>query len=196
MSDRNEKKAIGGVSATVLQAVRNSAKGAGFATSPVHHLAVAVAKHTNFLMEIDPDIQHGVLDGTRVIVDINALRQRLKKPLNSAGAPVVIHTKETFEIYNCLKNMPQCIKSMELTRGDKDGVIGTNRPLENTICVAIHHIDDKSYGGLCVLREWGATDMATVFVGYNPLQTMIWRDMLNDIPDDLFHHLHPTVNAS
>jgi len=186
MSDRNEKKAIGGVSATVLQAVRNSAKGAGFATSPVHHLAVAVAKHANFLMEIDPDIQHGVLDGTRVIVDINALRQRLKKPLNSAGAPVVIHTKETFEIYNCLKNMPQCIKSMELTRGDKDGVIGTNRPLENTICVAIHHIDDKSYGGLCVLREWGATDMATVFVGYNPLQTMIWRDMLNDIPDDLF----------
>lgn len=37
-----------------------------------------------------------------------------------------------------------------------------------------------------MLREWGATDMATVFVGYNPLQTMIWRDMLDDIPDDLF----------
>lgn len=159
---------------------------ARFAKNPAQHLAVAVSAHADFEMDINPEIHQGVLDGTRTIFNINALIQQLEQPLDAAGAPVVIHTKENYKIYNCLRNMPQCIKSMEITRGDKDGVIGTNRPLENTICVAIHHIDDKSYGGLCVLREWGSTDMSTIFVGYNPLQTMIWRDMLNDIPDDLF----------
>ena len=181
-----EKEALNETSMTALQAITNTAKGSHFATCSAHHLAVAVAKHTNFLMHIDPDIQHGVVDGTRVIRDIYTLSQQLEKPLDATGAPVEIHTKETYKIYNCLKNMPNCIKSMEIARGDKGGIIGTNRPLENTICVAIHHIDDKTYGGLCVLREWGATDMATIFVGYNPLQTMIWRDKLDDIPDDLF----------
>jgi hypothetical protein len=180
-----EKEALNETSMTAL-AIKNTANGSHFARFPVHHLAVAVAKHANFLMHIDPGIQHGVLDGTRVIRDINTLIQKLEEPLDATGAPVEIHTKEPYKIYNCLKNMPYCIKSMEITRGDNGGTIGTNRPLENTICVAIHHIDDKSYGGLCVLREWGATDMATIFVGYNPLQTMIWRGMLDDIPDDLF----------
>lgn len=167
-------------------AVQNTAKGFRFATFPVHHLAVAVANNAKFLMRIDPYIQNGMMDGTRLIRDIDTLKQKLEKPLNPAGVPVVVNTKETYKIYNCLKNMPQCIESMKITRGDKGANIGTNRPLENTICVAIHHIDDKTFGGLCVLHEWGATDMATIFVGYNPLQTMIWRDMLNDIPDDLF----------
>ncbi len=186
-----EKEALNETSMTAL-AIKNTADGSHFAKFPVHHLAVAVAKHANFLMHIDPSIQHGVLDGTRVIRDINTLIQKLEEPLDAAGAPVKIDTKETYKIYNCLKNMPNCIKSMEITRGDekdKKGKTvkkGENRPLEKTICVAIHHIDDKSYGGLCVLREWGATDMATIFVGYNPLQTMIWRGMLDDIPDDLF----------
>lgn len=157
-----------------------------FATNPVQHLAVAVATRANFQMKINPEIQYGMADGTRIIRDFSALLQQLENPLNSAGAPVEIQTRENYKIYNCLKNMPRCIESMKITRGDKGKSIGKNCPLENTICVAIHHIDDKSYGGLCVLREWGATDMATIFVGYNPLQTMIWRDMLNDIPDDLF----------
>lgn len=174
------------MAATMRQAVKDSAKGTRFATVPAHHLAVAVAKHSKYLMEIDPDIQNGLADATRAIVDVRSRRQQLENPLDSAGAPVAIHTREHYQIYQCLKSMPRCIESMEATRGDEKGVVGKNRPLENTICVAIHHIDDKSYGGLCVLREWGATDMATIFVGYNPLQTMIWRDMLDDIPDDLF----------
>lgn len=181
-----EKETLEGTPATVLQAVKNAAKGTDYATCQAHHLSVAAANHENFLMHIDPDIQHGVMDGTRVVRNIDTLRKQLENPLTSAGAPVVIHTKENYKIYNCLKSMPKCIESMKITRGDQGDIIGTNRPLENTICVAIHHIDDKTYGGLCVLREWGATDMATIFVGYNPLQTMIWRDMLNDIPDDLF----------
>lgn len=106
--------------------------------------------------------------------------------MDPSGKEIQIQTRENYKIYNCLKMMPQCVKSMEITRGDKEGVPGTNRPLENTICVAVHHVDDKSYGGLCVLREWGATDMMTVFVGYNPLQSQVWRDMLSDIPDDKF----------
>ncbi|WP_282016119.1 hypothetical protein [Marinifilum flexuosum] len=157
-----------------------------FATSPIHHLAATVDTQKNFQMDIDPSIQHGITDGTRVIIDIETLKKELENPLTPAGAPVEIHTKENYKIYNCLKRMPNCIKSMEITRGDKGAKIGTNRPLENTICVAIHHIDDKTYGGLCVLREWGATDMSTIFVGYNPLQTMIWREILDDIPDALF----------
>lgn len=180
------KEALNETSMTALQAIENTANGSHFATCPAHHLAVAAANYANFLMHIDPGIQHGVMDGTRVIRDIDTLIQKLEGPLDANGAPVEIHTKETYKIYNCLKNMPNCITSMKTTRGDNGEIIGTNRPLEDTICVAIHHIDDKTYGGLCVLREWGATDMATIFVGYNPLQTMIWRDMLDDIPDDLF----------
>jgi hypothetical protein len=167
-------------------AVALAANGASFATCPAHRLAVAVARHLQYHMPLDPAIQHGAVDGTRFIQDIGPVLRRIQDPRTPAGAPVVIQTQETYQIYNCLKTMPNCIQSMETTRGDHGGVIGTQRPLQNTICVAIHHIDDKSYGGLCVLREWGATDMATIFVGYNPLQTMIWRDMLNDIPDDRF----------
>ncbi len=173
-------------SITDIQEVRISAKDSRFAKCPAHHLAVAVADNANHVMHIDPNIQHDIFDGTRMIRDIDTLRKKLENPLNPAGSPVEIHTRETYKIYNCLKIMPNCIRSMKVTRGDKSSIIGTNRPLENTICVAIHHIDDKTYGGLCVLREWGATDMATIFVGNNPLQTMIWREMLNDIPDNLF----------
>ena len=184
--NENERKSSREMPAAVLKTIKNTATGVSYATCKAHHLAVAAANHENFLMNIDPDIQHGLLDGTRIVRDINTLIQQLENPLTQAGIPVVIHTKENYKIYNCLKNMPNCIESMRITRGDNGSTIGTNRPLENTICVAIHHIDDKSYGGLCVLREWGATDMSTIFVGYNPLQSMIWRDMLNDIPDNLF----------
>ena len=158
----------------------------GIAVSTAINLAIATAKHGNFNMVFNPLVLSGIADGTRRVVDMAALKKRLENPLNAAGEPVVIQTQESYQIYNCLKNMPNCIKSMEITRGDTKGKIGTNRPLKNTICVAIHHLDDKSYGGLCVLREWGATDMMTVFVGYNPLQTHIWRDMLNDIPEKKF----------
>ncbi|HEY0737310.1 MAG TPA: hypothetical protein VGD69_20495 [Herpetosiphonaceae bacterium] len=168
------------------QHVARSQPHAQHAASPAHQLASAVAQQFQFQMHIDRDVQYGVVDGARSVRDMEAVKRRLENPVGPAGEPVVIHTRESFKIYNCLKNMPNCITSMSITRGDTGSSIGTNRPLENTICVAIHHIDDKSYGGLCVLREWGATDMATIFVGYNPLQTMIWHEMLSDIPDDLF----------
>lgn len=153
---------------------------------PIEKLAVAAAEKMHFRMGFNACQNANIIDASRHIVNFQAVLDRIKKPLNQAGEEVRIHTDEQYEIYNCLKTMPNCIKSMEITRGDKDGVIGTNNPLENTICVAIHHLDDKSYGGLCVLREWGARDMVTIFVGYNPLQTKVWRDMLNDIPDEKF----------
>jgi hypothetical protein len=115
------------------------------------------------------------------------LKQELEHPMDASGAAVHVTTRENYQIYNCLKSMPNCIRSMEIGRGDKDGQIGHEMPLKDTICVAIHHLDDKTYGGLCVLREWGATEMITAFVGYNPLQSQIWRKMLNDIPDELFN---------
>lgn len=131
-------------------------------------------------------MQHGAFDGARVIHNIEQVYEKLENPVNMAGEPIVLDTKEDYKIYNCLKNMPHCIKSMKATRGDKGSVKGNNRPLENTICVTVQHIDDKTYGGLCVLREWGATQMVNIFVGYNPLQTMIWREMIDDIEDELF----------
>ncbi len=136
-----------------------------FPKLPIQKLAATLAMNNNLSIKNMSAIQHGMMDGSRKIVNMDLLQKRLENPLDSAGAPVVIHTREHYKIYNCLKNMPHCIKSMEITRGDEEGKIGTNRPLENTICVAVHHLDDKTYGGLCVLREWGATDMAAVFVG-------------------------------
>ena len=166
--------------------VQKVSEGRSFAKAPIEKLAVAAARNEQVHMKINHQIQHGIVDGARTIVNMDELLERLETPLDPAGKPVEIHTRETYKIYNCLKNMPHCIRSMEITRGDTETEIGTNRPLENTICVAIHHLDDKTYGGLCVLREWGAVDMMTVFVGYNPLQTMIWRDMLDEIPNEQF----------
>lgn len=157
-----------------------------FAKQPIQKLALAVEKNLNFRMPLDTRIISTVNDAGRHIVDLEAVLRKIADPIDQTGKKVDIYTEENYEIYNCLKTMPHCIKSMQITRGDTDTAIGTNRPLKNTICVAIHHLDDKSYGGLCVLREWGARDMVTVFVGYNPLQTKIWRDMLNDIPDEKF----------
>lgn len=153
---------------------------------PIEKLALATAKHMNFHMPFNKVASSHVIDASRHIVNLTAVLERIHHPLNQAGEEVHIVTEEDYQIYNCLKTMPHCIRSMEITRGDHDGVIGKNKPLANTICVAIHHLDDKSYGGLCVLREWGARDMVTIFVGYNPLQTKVWREMLNDIPDEQF----------
>lgn len=184
--NRNTGDKVPGFSLGTQRAVLNAARGAAYSKTPIERLAVAVAKNANFAMEIDPTVQHGMEDGARSIVNMDALKARLENPLDAAGAPVIIHTRENYEIYNCLKNMPHCIKSMEISRGDKDGKIGTDYPLNNTICVGVHHLDDKSYGGLCVLREWGATEMINVFVGYNPLQNEIWKSMIDDIPVELF----------
>lgn len=150
--------------------------------APMARLAEAVARNMDFSMQLRPDIQYGATDGTRGIVNMEMLLQRLAQ----AEGPKKFSVREDYDIYDCLNIMPECVKSMEMTRGDKDGRIGTNRPLENTICVTVHHLDDKSYGGLCVLREWGATCMYNVFVGYNPLQNDIWRSMIDDIPPELF----------
>lgn len=140
-------------------------------------------KFNEVVKTLNAAIRQGMLNGSRATYDIESMRKRLENPLNAAGEPVVLDTDEDYKIYNCLKTMPHCIKSMKHTR-DKNGK--KTYPLENTICVSIQHIDDKSYGGLCVLREWGARQMYNVFVGYNPLQTMIWREMLDDIDDNLF----------
>lgn len=157
------------------------------ADSPVEHLALAVEEESDTVMNIDSGIQHGVIQSARHIINMDLLRQKLQNPKDDSGAAVEVVTKEDYKIYSCLKAMPHCIRSMEISRGDKDGNIGTNMPLKDTICVAVHHLDDKSYGGLCVLREWGATEMFNIFVGYNPLQAKIWRGMLDDIPDELFN---------
>ena len=145
------------------QELQNAASGEAFASSPAEQLAVAAARQANFKLKLNPDILYGVEDGSRIIRDISDHAEQLEHPLDAAGAPVEIQTRESYKIYNCLKNMPHCIKSMEYTRGDKEGIIGTNRPLENTICVAVHHLDDKSYGGLCVLREWGGSGYGHCF---------------------------------
>lgn len=171
---------------TTVDELTAAASGKKYADSPIEYLAVAAAKNANYQLEIDNAIQHDMIDGARIVVNIDDLLETLEHPLTQAGTPVELHTRENYKIYNCLKNMPHCMKSMAITRGDKNGKIGKNRPLENTICVAVHHLDDKSYGGLCVLREWGAVDMATVFVGYNPLQIKIWRSMIDDIPNENF----------
>uniref|UniRef100_A0A7S2U7R0 Uncharacterized protein n=1 Tax=Attheya septentrionalis TaxID=420275 RepID=A0A7S2U7R0_9STRA len=88
----------------------------------------------------------------------------------------VVHTKENFEMYKYLKGMPACVKSMEHGRnGDHQ------EPLKDTIVFAMHHIDGKSLGGLCVLREWGATTMYNVFVGYNPTVVPGYFEDLEDM---------------
>jgi hypothetical protein len=157
------------------------------ADSPVENLALAVEQNSRAIMHIDSRVQHGVISEPRHIINMDMLKQELKHPTDASGAAVKVTTRENYKIYSCLRSMPHCIRSMEISRGDKDGKIGHEMPLKDTICVAVHHLDDKTYGGLCVLREWGATEMVTIFVGYNPLQSKIWRSMLDDIPDELFN---------
>ncbi len=94
---------------------------------------------------------------------------------------------ENFEIYKHLGIMPKCVEVLKKQRGDTpDGGKGPNKPLENTVVITIHHLDDKAYGAHAVLREWGATDMTAIFVGYNQLMNEIYRPQINDIPDDQF----------
>jgi hypothetical protein len=112
--------------------------------------------------------------------DPAATRDRMK----SGPGAGRIQTQERYQIYQYLHSMPRCTEVMERERGDRDGAVGDTRPLDSTIVIAIHHIDGKAYGALSVLREWGATDMATVFVGYNPLMEDIYRPELDEIPDD------------
>ncbi len=152
----------------------------------VARLASATAKFTDFSLQINRAVQYGRAESNRQTVNMDELLRQLKRPRGSDGTDVEVVVREDYKIYSCLMNMPECIKSMELTRGDKDGVIGTNRPLENTICFAIHHLDDKTLGGLCVLREWGAEEMNAAFVGYNPLQTQIWYELMEDIEAEKF----------
>jgi hypothetical protein len=152
--------------------------------SPVEKLALAIEQNFNAKMSIDSRIQHGIINEPRNIINIGLLKKSLKNPTDNSGTPVDVVTSENYKIYTCLKSMPNCIRSMEIGRGDKDGKIGENKPLKDTICVTVHHLDDKTYGGLCVLREWGATEMFNIFVGYNPLQSKIWKDMVDDILDE------------
>ena len=97
-------------------AVARAANGTSFATCPAHRLAVAVARHLQYPMTLDPAVQHGTADGTRLIQDIGPVLRRIQDPRTPAGAPVVIHTQEAYQIYNCLKTMPNCIRSRDTTR--------------------------------------------------------------------------------
>lgn len=149
-------------------------------------LADAAKKFTDYSLQFNETVQYGMMESNRQFFHMDELLKQLDHPLGSDGAETEVVTRENYEIYSCLKNMPECIKSMKLTRGDKGGEIGTNRPLQNTICFAIHHLDDKTLGGMCVLREWGADEMNAVFVGYNPLQTQIWYKLMEDIEEEKF----------
>ena len=111
---------------------------------------------------------------------------REQRRMKSVTPPAPIVTREHYSIYQYLPSMPHCVEVMELERGDKGTKIGKVQPLDNVILIALQHIDGKCYGALSVLREWGATDMVTVFVGYNELMEQIYRPELNEIPDDQF----------
>ncbi len=149
-------------------------------------LAYATAKFTDCSLQLNEAVQFGMAESNRQVFNIDELRRQLEHPRGTDGTDVDVVVHENYKIYSCLKNMPECIKSMKFTRDDSDGVIGTKRPLDNTICFAIHHLDDKTLGGLCVLREWGATEMNSVFVGYNPLQTQTWYEYMDDIEAEKF----------
>jgi hypothetical protein len=60
-----------------------------------------------------------------------------------------VQTRETFEMYKYLKGMPECVRSMERGRKSTDN----QEPLKDTIIFAMHHIDGKSLGGLCVVSS-------------------------------------------
>ncbi len=92
--------------------IQKSANGSSFSDSPIERLAVAVARSTNFPMKISRAVQHGTIDGIRNIVNMESIKKALENPLDPAGTPVKIQTAEQYKIYNCLKIMPHCIKSM------------------------------------------------------------------------------------
>lgn len=136
--------------------------------APVARLAEAVARNMDFSMQLRPDIQYGATDGARGIVNMEMLLQRLAQ----TDGPKKFSVREDYDIYDCLNIMPECVKSMEMTRGDKDGEIGTNRPLENTICVTVHHLDNPmaAYAycvngaqHACIMCLWAAIRSRTIF---------------------------------
>ncbi|MCH5341653.1 MAG: hypothetical protein J1E01_09305 [Acetatifactor sp.] len=71
------------------------AEGRIFAKVPIEKLAVAAARQAHVPMKISHQIQHGIVDGTRTIVNMDELLERLETPLDQAGQPVEIHTRET-----------------------------------------------------------------------------------------------------
>lgn len=94
-------------------------------------------------------------------------------PSGPRAAP--FRTLYNYYIYKYLTMMPQCVASLQQARGDPSpDVIGTKQPLADTIIMAMHHIDGKTIGGLCVLRELGATTQYGVFIGYDPIEIPIY----------------------
>src|ERR1700728_1099569 len=89
---------------------------------------------------------------------------------------------EHYKLYKYLQDMPICVKSMLQTPAHSS--IGPN-PLNNIIAFCMHHIDGKTFGGQCVLRQFGATTMYSVYIGYNPSVVPEYFEELADIPDNL-----------
>eukprot|EP00727_Mastigamoeba_balamuthi_P005923 m51a1_g1950 hypothetical protein (1855) ;mRNA; r:984815-1006833 len=100
-------------------------------------------------------------------------------PVEQRRAVLHFDTREHYGIYRHLRCMPCCVESM------RRGVRGDTRPLEGAVAVCVQHIDEKTYGALCVLREWGATRMYALFVGYNAAVVPRWLRDLDDIPAEL-----------
>lgn len=86
-------------------------------------------------------------------------------------------TDESYNIYNCLQGMPLCVESMQ-TPPDPSNP----KPLNDIIPFCMHHIDNKTFGGQCVLRQWGGTNMYSLYIGYNPIVVPTWFKLLSDIP--------------
>jgi len=112
--------------------------------------------------------------------------RRTRDQLKSGPGAGKFQTREHYQIYQYLSSMPRCVEVMERERGDQNARVGTDMPLADTALIIIQHIDGKAYGALSVLREWGATDMTAIFVGYNKLMEDLYRPELDDIPDDEF----------
>jgi hypothetical protein len=88
-------------------------------------------------------------------------------------------TDEAYKIYECLQDMPRCVESMQMPPDRAN-----RKPLKGIIPFCMHHIDNKTFGGQCVLRQWGGTTMYSVYIGYNPVVVPIWFEYLAEIPDD------------
>jgi hypothetical protein len=138
--------------------------------------------------EVDDGEEDESVELRRLAAPTSAAEQNIARcpPHELASFLQSLQLSENYDIYKHLMLMPRCVQVMKKERGDAAGNRGNRRPLMHTVAITIHHLDDKALAAHAVLREWGATDMTAIWVGYNPLMNEIYRPQLNDIPDDQF----------